>query len=150
MLCLLYMFIDLYTCYTSHLLPDESLLVLDEVGVDQGSMVYPLIIVLHSSPPLYPLPPLPLLLLPPSPDHPPHTQEFVIIPNPGYVKPRSQQSFPLHPFSSPTPHLGHEDCTSPISSFTPSPTPNQPSFKVPRPHHPPLIGLHELVCGALI
>ena len=42
MLYVLNMFIDLYICYTDHLWQDEDL-VPNEIGEDQGSMVYPLV-----------------------------------------------------------------------------------------------------------
>ena len=128
MLCLLYMFIDLYTCYTSHLWQDEALLVLDGAGVNQRSMVYPFIFALHSLPPLHPLPLLLLLLLPPPPSHLPHTHEFVMICNLGNVELMSQPSFPLHPFPSLPPPLGYEDRISPLPSFTPSLTLSQARF----------------------
>ena len=64
MLCVLNMFIDLYTYYTNHLWQDEDL-VSDEAGVDQGSMVYSLTLVLHLPHPLWWHPPFPSLLLPP-------------------------------------------------------------------------------------
>ena len=39
------------------------------------------------------------------PGRPPHVQEFVMIPNPGYMELGSQSSFPLQSTSQPTPSL---------------------------------------------
>ena len=65
MLCVLYIFIDLYTCYIDHLWQDGDL-VSNKIGVDRESIVYPLALVLHPPPPLRSRPPLaPLLLSPP-------------------------------------------------------------------------------------
>ena len=114
MLCLLYTFIDLYTYYTGYLW-------LDKVGVDRERMVYPLALALHRPPPLHPLPPL---LLPPPPGHPPHIQEFVMIPNSGDMEFASQPLFPPHP----SPPQGHKTRISPFApNSTPFLTPSQPS-----------------------
>ena len=55
--------------------------------------------------------------------HSPHTQEFVMIPNPGYVELWPQPSFSLQPFLPPP--LRGEAHTSHVPSFAPSSTPSQ-------------------------
>ena len=72
--------------------------------------------------------------------HPPYTQEFVMIPNPGHVEPGSQASFPPKPSLSPPPSLGHKARTSLVrgSTLTLSPTPGQPGLQGAQAHHPHL------------
>ena len=60
------------------------------------------------------------------PGHPSHAQEFVMIPNHGYVKSGLQPSFFTQPSLPPPQPLGGEACTSPIPGSTPSSTPSQP------------------------
>ena len=71
-LCLLHTFIDLCTYYTCHLWQDKDQ-VLDEVEVDQGSLVYPRT---HASPTTFTAPvsatPTTTTTCTP-PGHPPHT-----------------------------------------------------------------------------
>ena len=57
----------------------------------------------------------------------PHTQEFVMIPNFGYVKSMPQPSFPQQPSPPPPPPLGDKVRTSRITDSAPSPIPSQPS-----------------------
>ena len=55
------------------------------------------------------------------PGHPPHTQEFVMIPNPRYVESGPQPSFP----SQPSPPSRSEARTLSVPGSTPSFTPSQ-------------------------
>ena len=118
---------DLYfqfcICYIDQLW-QEGHLVLDEVGVNRGSMVYPLA---PSAPPTTSTAPASTTPMsdgcsvPPGP----HTQEFVMIPNPGYHNSGPQPLFPQQQASPPLPPpLEGEVCTQPAS--TPFPTPSQP------------------------
>ena len=67
-----------------------------------------------------------------------HTQEFIMITNLGYVKPRSLLSFPTQPSPFPPPPPGGEARTSPIPSSTPTPSllPTSLVWRVPKTHCP--------------
>ena len=59
------------------------------------------------------------------PSHCLYIQEFVMIPNFGYLEPRPQPSFPPQPSPSWSPPLGGEARTSSVPNSTPSSTPSQ-------------------------
>ena len=81
------------------------------------------------------------------PGHPPHTQEFVVIPKFEYMEPRPQPLFPPQPSPPPPPPLGGEAYTSPVPSSTLSLSSASLVYRVPMPPHPPLTGLHEPARG---
>ena len=71
------------------------------------------------------------------PSHPPHTQEFVMIPKFEYVEPRPQPLFPPQPSLPPPPPLGGEVHTSPVPGSTISLSLASLVHRVPTPPRPP-------------